>query len=243
MRRHSLAVAMMKSYLPGVISSLLLLLELLLVEDKLFALEDVPVTAPALTRARGNARHQTTARELILKIGIQALRLVAALQLRVHVSALAFGLDVLLGLNFLAQVPAVVREVPLLEGRRVHLDDGILDQGLRAHKLVVCGVVDNVHDTRLAGAVLGPPRVIPRVQAQCTILHVTSTAADEAHTLLTHSCHRRRPSHLELALLLVNVHAAARLAVLVAGVTSNAHDEKSGGYLGVGSRCRFQSEG
>lgn len=41
--------------------------------------------------------------------------------------------------------------VPLLEGGSVHLDDGVLHQGLGTDQLVVGGVVGHIQDTGLAG--------------------------------------------------------------------------------------------
>lgn len=52
----------------------------------------------------------------------------------------------------LADLNAVVGLVPLTVRGGVDLNDRVLHQRLGAHQLVVRGVVDNVNDTRLAGA-------------------------------------------------------------------------------------------
>lgn len=52
-------------------------------------------------------------------------------------------------LLLLAEGAAVVCFVPLTERCRVNLDDGVLDEGVRSHQLVVGRVVDDVDDTCL----------------------------------------------------------------------------------------------
>ena len=55
--------------------------------------------------------------------------------------------------------------VPLTERRRVDGNDGVLDEGLGTHQLVVAGVVDGVDDASFTGDRLRTPREIARVQS------------------------------------------------------------------------------
>lgn len=55
-----------------------------------------------------------------------------------------------LGALLAAQRQQVVRLVPLAEGHGVDDHDGVLDQRLRAHQLVVARIVHHVNDARLA---------------------------------------------------------------------------------------------
>ena len=56
-----------------------------------------------------------------------------------------------------AEKNAILLQVPLLEWLTIDLHNGILEQGLCSHQLVACGIVNNVQDTNLLGAVLGTP--------------------------------------------------------------------------------------
>ena len=58
-----------------------------------------------------------------------------------------------------------MRLVPLTERRGVNGDDGILDESLGPHQLVIAGVVDGVDDTRLAGDRFRTPREVSSVQS------------------------------------------------------------------------------
>lgn len=69
-----------------------------------------------------------------------------------HLGGISLGL--VLGRSrsalLLAKLHAIVLQVPLLERRRVNLHNGVLHQRLRAHQLVVGGVVRDIQDARLA---------------------------------------------------------------------------------------------
>ena len=71
--------------------------------------------------------------------------------------------------EFDALLPAerrgVMRLVPLTERRRVDGNDGVLDEGLGTHQLVVASVVDGVDDASFTGDRLRTPREIARVQS------------------------------------------------------------------------------
>merc|ERR1740117_2511891 len=156
---------------------LLLLLELLLVELQLSALEDVAVRAAGLPWARGDACEEAAAREQILKLRVELLLRFPGLQLGDDVAALLLRLlrgGVLgLALLLLSELDTVLLEVPLLEGLRIDLNDGVLQQRLRTHQLVASSVVDDIQDTDLSGAILGAPGVFAVLKTHGTVLHVT----------------------------------------------------------------------
>merc|ERR1719284_882071 len=204
-------------------SGLLLPLELPLVERQLLALDDVAVRTAALPGTGRDARHQPAAHELLIDCRVELLLRFAVLQLGGDVAALLLGLLslTLLGvlgllLLLLSQFHAILLEVPLLEGLSIHLHDHVLEQGLCTHQLIAGGIVHDVQEANLLGDVLGAPSVVATVEPQCAVLHVAPTATHRAHALLAKLAECAGAAHLELALLLVEVPAAAGLTVLVA---------------------------
>merc|ERR1719373_2479 len=214
------------------LSGLLLLLELPLVEGELLALEHVAVAAPALPRPRGDAGEEPAALELLLDHGVQLLLGLARLELEDDVAALLLLLLCLLLsallaalLALLAEVDPVLLQVPLLVRLRIDLHNRVLRQSLRPHQLVARGIVDDIQDTDLLRAILGAPREVAVVDAQSSVLHVAAAAANGPNTLGAELAQGGGPAHLELALLLVDVPAAAGVAVLVAGVARDPHGD------------------
>lgn len=218
----------------GAVSCLVLLLalELLLVEVELLTLEDVAVGATALTGAGGEADEDATGGHLgidgVVNLGVGE----ACGELGADVAGDAVGVLLLVlgqGLALLAELLAVVLHEPSLEGGGIALQNGALDEGLGADQFVVGGVVDDIEDTALAGDVLGAPGEIALVQTESAELQVATTTADGADTLggsVDELGHRGGAANLELALLLMDVTATAGQAMLVTGITTNAHDEK-----------------
>merc|ERR1719163_2389021 len=205
---------------------LLLLLHLLLVEHELFTLQDVAVRTSALPRPRGDRREEASGPELLLE-GRVELRRAGTPRLEgegVTASNDLRHLALFRTLLLLREINSVAGQVPLLEQRRIHLHNRILDEGLRAHELVVRGVVDNVHDLALARSVLASPAEVAGIQTQRPNLAVAAAATHVTHALRTDLRHGRRAAHFELALLLVNVALTAGGAVLVAAVTSDPHE-------------------
>jgi len=201
-------------------SLLLLLLELLLVEGELITFQDVAVASASLSRTGGDAGQQTSAGELVLQVLVQLLG--AGGMLGTHVTRLLLLL--LGGITLaLSELNTVMLGVPLLEGLGIDLDDGVLDEGLGSDHLVGDGVVDDIHDTHLAGAVLGSPRVVTSVQSQSAELLVGTSASDDADLLVAELGHGGRAAHLVLSLLLVHVDLTTGQSVLVAAVTSDTH--------------------
>merc|ERR1719183_2509928 len=169
------------------ISMLLGLLELPLVEGKFFTLQNVTISAAALTRAGGNACKETSALELILQGLVQLLAGSPVLLLCNHVPALLLTRFLFLGslaLCLFAQVHSVLLEVPLLERIAINLHNGVLQQGLRAHQLIAGGVVNDVENTHFLGAILRAPSVIAVIKAQSPVFHVASAATHRAHALV-----------------------------------------------------------
>lgn len=163
-----------------------LFVELALVESQLLTLEDVAVAATALAGTRGDDGEQTTGLELLLKGGLDlALGGEAGSLLLLDSAGLLDGL-LLLALLLLAATAerlAVVGLVPLTEGSGINLDNGGLGQGVGTDQLVVGGVVGDDDDTGLAGAALGGPGEVARVETQSTVLVVTAAGADSVDAL------------------------------------------------------------
>merc|ERR1719510_2541036 len=132
------------------------------------------------------------------------------------------------GLLLLPQIHTVPSQVPLLERLCIDLDDGVLDEGLRADELVAGGVVDHIEQAHLPCAVLRAPGKVAGVQPESAVLLVPAAAPHSADPLLAQLAERHGPAHLILALLLVDVAPASRLPVLVARVAGDSHLERSG---------------
>ncbi len=163
-----------------------LLVELLLVESELLTLEDVSVAAAGLAGTAGDDGEEATGLELLLDwvldlalggkaLGLLLLDRLGALDLLL--------LDALSLLATAADGLAVVGLVPLAEGGGVDLDDGAAGQGVGADQLVVGRVVGDGDDARLAGAALGGPGKVTRVEAQGAVLVVAAAGADGVDTL------------------------------------------------------------
>merc|ERR1719221_1669230 len=87
----------------------------------------------------------------------------------------------------------------------LHILCSLLALDLLFAQLVARCVVDDIHDTHLSCAILRAPCKISVVNAQGSVLSVAAAAADRSDALLAELAQGRRPAHLELALLLVNV--------------------------------------
>lgn len=165
-------------------------MQLALVEGELLTLQDVAVAAAGLAGAAGDDGVETTSLELLLDSGLD-LALggeAGGLLLLDGLALLDLLLDLALlgGLSLLASTAdglAVVGLVPLPEGGGVDLDDGGAGQGVGADELVVGGVVGDDDDTGLAGAALGGPGEVARVEAQSAVLVVTAAGADGVDAL------------------------------------------------------------
>ena len=185
-----------------------LLVELALVEGELLALEDVAVAAAGLAGAAGDDGVQATGLELLLEGGLDlAAGGVAGGLLALDALALLDLLNLLALLGGLGALPppaeglAVVGLVPLAEGRGVDLDDGGLGEGVGADELVVGGVVGHDDHAGLAGAALGAPGEVARVEAEGAVLVVAAAGADGVDALVADTGVGGLAAGLESALL------------------------------------------
>ena len=154
-----------------------------LVESQFLALQHVPIAPPTLPRPRGHDGVQPAGLELPLQrrldlaLGLDALGLLLLDALAPLLVLDRLGL-LALGLAPAAQARAVVRLVPLAEGRGVDLHHGGLGEGVGAHQLVVRRVEGDHDDARLARHPLAAPAEVARVEAQRAELAVAATGAD-----------------------------------------------------------------
>lgn len=183
-------------------------MQLALVKVELLTLQDVAVTAARLARTAGDDSKETTSFELLLKgafdlsfggesRGLLLLHRLALLGL-LSLFALLGGLGLLTSPT---ERLAVVGLVPLAEGVGVDLDDGALGQGVGADELVVGRVVGDGDDTGLAGAALGGPGKVARVETQGSVLVVAATGTDGVDALGANTGVGALASSLESALL------------------------------------------
>ena len=132
--------------------------------------------------------------------------------------------------------------VPLTEGSSVDLDDGALDQGVRANKLVVRSVVDlivprlvspssalkipSTHDSEdpgLASCVLAGPGEVTGLQTKGTVLEVSSTDTHGVNALRTELGVGGLTAKLELSLLAVVGALSTRGRTFVPGGTGDTY--------------------
>ena len=203
----------------------LLLLGLLQVELKFFALEDVSVNASALSWSGRDASEEMSGGELIEKLWLKlvVLALGGELGLDVAGSLGAFACLIRFFKSLLVKLHIVSLEVPLSEGTGIDEDDGVLDEGLGTDELVVGRVVDGVHHTSSAGDGLRSPGEVTMVVLKSSGLDVSTTSLDEDHSLGADFGHGWDSSHFEISLFLVNWHAATSGSPLVPGVPRNTH--------------------
>jgi len=168
-----------------------LLVELALVEGELLTLKDVTVAATRLAGTAGDDGVETTSLELLLEDGVDLSAGGVALSLlllnRLGLLGVLGGVLALLGglgtLSPPANGLAVVGLVPLPEGGSVDLDDGGLGQGVGSDKLVVRRVVGDDDNTGLAGAALGAPGKVTRVETESSVLVVATAGTDGSDPL------------------------------------------------------------
>merc|ERR1719462_147759 len=100
----------------------------------------------------------------------------------------------------------------------INLHNGVLGQSLGAHQLIAGSIIDHVENAGLLRAILRAPGKIASIDAESTILPVATAATHRVHALLAQFAQGRGTTHFKLALLLVDVPAATRQAMLVAGI-------------------------
>lgn len=163
-----------------------LLPEKTLVESQLFTLENISVTAAALSRAGRDDSIETTSLELLLQSGLglsgrgETLRLLLLNALRLLLLLLLLAG---LGLPPAAESSSVVSLEPLSERSSIDLDDGGLGEGVGTDELVVGGMVDDTDDTGLLGDAFRSPCEVAGVEAEGTEFAVAATGADKMDTL------------------------------------------------------------
>jgi len=206
----------------------LLGLELPDVKLELFAFEDVTVGATDLTRTRGDGGEDASSLELFFqqRINLGSLFAVVVFLLSLLGTLLVEKRFVSLS-QFHALLPSkgqgIMRLVPLTERRGVNGDDGVLDESLGPHQLVIAGVVDGVDDTRLAGDRFRTPREVSSVQSESSPLDISASDTDQMNAISADFGHGRGASQFILSLLLVSRPLASSLPLLVPLCLRNTH--------------------
>ena len=124
-----------------------------MVEGQLLVLQNVAVSTTALAGARGDARQDLAGGQLLDHLLLVHNRLLSLLELGDRVLALALQLrQVVLHYGALGvDLAGVVLLEPRLERRGIDRHDATLHDRVRAHQLVVGGVVHDVQDLGLGG--------------------------------------------------------------------------------------------
>jgi len=156
------------------------------VELKLFALEDVAISATRLSRSAGNDSVESTSAELRLKKRVNFCFLLPVIKATLGVVRELFGLcggisRMCLGSLFRYRL-CVVGFIPLTEGSGIDLDDSTLDEGVRSYKLVVRCVVNNRDYPRLFGDMLRAPCKISPLETKGAKFSVSTTNTDGVYT-------------------------------------------------------------
>ena len=124
-----------------------------MVEAQLLVLKNVAVSTSALTGTRADASQDLARRQLLDHLLLLHDRRLSLLDLRDHLGLSALHLrQVLQGhVSLRTDLARVVLLEPRLERRRIDRHDAALHNRVRAHQLVVGGVVHNVQDLGLGG--------------------------------------------------------------------------------------------
>lgn len=160
----------------------LLLAQFTQVKVELLALEHIPISTSALSRAARNASVHTSNGHLVIDRLVQLAVLVPLPKLALDVVALLLLSRLGRGSILLhANLNTVVLLVPLLERSGINCNNGILDQSLGTHQLVVGGIVHNIQDTGLTRGGLRSPREVTGIETEGTELGVSSTHTHGPH--------------------------------------------------------------
>lgn len=205
--------------------SLLLSFELLHIEIELLALENVAVESAGLSGAGGDASQDRSGVELVGHLLVDLAVLATASELGFEMAG-ALGVFTSFIRFFkllLVEFDVVLLEVPVSEGGRIDVHDGVLHKGLGTHELVVRRVVNDIEHASLEGHSLGTPGEVSVVKSEASVLQVSAASAHKDDALGSNTGHGGHTSHLELSLLLVNWHAATSGPSLLARVPRNTH--------------------
>jgi len=196
------------------------------VELELLALKNVAVSTTGLAWPAGDAGVETAGSKLALKESINLGLLALLVQVTLSVVRQLFLLSnfsSLLLRALLGHGLSVVSLVPLTEGGSIDLNDGALDEGVRADQLVVRGVVDDSENTGLARRVLAGPGEVAGLQTEGTVLEVSSTDTNSVNALGADLGVGGLTAELELALLAVVGALSTRGRTFVPGGTGDTY--------------------
>ena len=182
---------------------------------ELVAFENVTISSAGLTGSGADSRQQTAGLELLSQSLLQNSLGVSGSDLSLNVARLLDGFGLLSwgGVGLLGQVDTVVLQVPLSEGGRIDLNDGVLGQSLSTDQLLVRSVVHSVQDSGLVSGVLTGPDEVASVESHGAELHVSTTASDGVNSLVANLGVSSWSTELELSLLLMDVSASSSSSI------------------------------
>ena len=96
------------------------------------------------------------------------------------------------------------------------MDDCVLDEGFRSHKLIIGGIVNDIHDSCFSGALFRAPAVITLVKGQSSVLVVSTSSTNCSDFFGAQMSSSVLSSHLKLSLLLMDWHSSSCGSSLVA---------------------------
>jgi hypothetical protein len=115
----------------------------------------------------------------------------------------------------------------LSEWGTIDEDDSIFDDGLGSDELIIGGVVENIKNLGLSGAVLWLPGEVTVIESEGSEFVVTTSNSDSSNGLLVSVVGKlgvgRWPSTLEESLLLVDGHSTTRQSSLMSWISRNTH--------------------
>ena len=77
---------------------------------------------------------------------------------------------------FLSELYSIMLEIPLFEWSGINLNDCVLNEGLGSDHFVICGVVNDIHDSCFSSALLRSPVVVTTVKSEGSVLVVCASS-------------------------------------------------------------------
>ena len=96
------------------------------------------------------------------------------------------------------------------------MDDCVLDESFRSHKLIVGGIVNDIHDSCFSGTLFRCPAVVSIVKSESSVLVVSASSPNGSDLFGTQTSIDFLSTHLKLSLFLMDRHSSSCSSSLVA---------------------------